>query len=526
MKILLKISLIDLFVVLAAILLLLPSFATMANDPGLGWHLASGAMIIESGWQAPRYDPFIYAERPIQWVADQWLGSALFALVYKYLAWEGLYALTFLSFILCFFPLMYSTAFRQSGSCFASLIATVICLRAAQLHFIIRPLILSLVLFAVFCFLLYRLRDRLLRKESIWFELSLLPPLFLLWANIHPYFLLGLVIFATFLAGLIWDQFVLKRYLVTVKRWLALLVTLALAAGATLINPYGIELYQNILSLTGNDFFTNLMSEWQPLDFNSGEGKIFQFMVGVVIFAAIFSEDFRKKWGFIELLIVGGLLHFTLGSVRGLPLLAIYLIPILASALQSLGALAWFNRFSVVNLFRRLSKRANLYEARTDNSLVAYLLVLLLFVGAIGTGQFGLIYSGDKGPSRDIYPYKAVDLLLEDMLPDQKKVVFNNLDWGGFIAWRGEGKIQYLFDDRLTLFPEERFRQYVKLQRSLEELPKFFDLAEGLLVQDGSSLDRLLTADPRFKEAYRDSIAVIYEVNVDYVLESVEELYH
>jgi hypothetical protein len=103
----------------------------------------------------------------------------------------------------------------------------------------------------------------------------IVPLLFGLWANLHGSFIVGLGLLAAQAIGRGMDVFrrthSVRSVLVSrpVQR-LALLTQLAFAA--TLLNPYGLRIYAEVLTFGGNPNLQSLI-EWDPLTLRMKQGR-------------------------------------------------------------------------------------------------------------------------------------------------------------------------------------------------------------------------------------------------------------
>ena len=123
----------------------------------------------------------------------------------------------------------------------------------------LRPSVFSVIGMLVLLILLERIRRG--RRES-W----LLPCLFLVWANLHPGFLFGLLVLATTAASL-WVEPLLPR----IRRFsgdkqlrVRLSVWCAVSAAATLVNPYGVQVFSQQFVIAQNVRYRELLDEWAP----------------------------------------------------------------------------------------------------------------------------------------------------------------------------------------------------------------------------------------------------------------------
>src|SRR4029077_18007464 len=96
-----------------------------------------------------------------------------------------------------------------------------------------------------------------------------IPPLFLLWLNLHAGFALGPVLLVAYGAGLVWevaagDTSWREARLYLLRIVLALLACLALVP----LNPSGAQLYRYPLDGLGSVAMRPTIIEWSPPDFH------------------------------------------------------------------------------------------------------------------------------------------------------------------------------------------------------------------------------------------------------------------
>jgi hypothetical protein len=159
----------------------------------------------------------------------------------------------------------------------------------------------------------------LARRRRGW--LYALPLLFVLWANMHGSFLLGLgILVLEAIAALV----PIRVGRVTVSDPLAakpVLVTLAASAVATLINPFGPRVYESALGVTFNSSIRQLIEEWQSPDFHN------LAILAVVVLPVMITVGYlalsKAEIPALELVLAGFLLVSTLQAVRFLPYFAI-----------------------------------------------------------------------------------------------------------------------------------------------------------------------------------------------------------
>jgi hypothetical protein len=159
----------------------------------------------------------------------------------------------------------------------------------------------------------------LARRHRGW--LYAIPVLFVLWANMHGSFLLGLGVLALeLIASLIRGR--VGRVVVPDRLpTKPVLVTLAVSAAATLVNPFGPGVYSSAVGVTFNTTIRTLIQEWQSPNFHNLAilGAVILPVAVTFAYLAFFKEDLPA----LELVLAGFLLVSTLDAVRFLPYFAI-----------------------------------------------------------------------------------------------------------------------------------------------------------------------------------------------------------
>lgn len=454
-----------LFLIAAYIYCVVLSLGTFADDPGVGWHLATGQKIFLEH-AIPHIDPFLAVART--WISDQWLSDLILYLVYWVGSWPLLYAVLVSVYLAVFFLVLYCSG-RSSGISQVSLLLSAACMaKLGTVHLILRPVLFSFLFFAI----LYGTFSWVIRSGRVQEPISkrciaLLALLFLFWANVHPSFILGFFLISLLIASIIFEKFFMQIDFGS-KVTHRLLLAMGTAAICTVLNPYGIALHKSILWLSENTFFMRLHEEWKPLSIDSGEGGHYCFVIFSVL-AGIFLKG-RQKIPLFEMICFLVFGYLALNSVRFLPYFAIVSVPLFASVLESIGT------------FHDASQ--SVYPEK-----VIFISFCLFLCTWIGIGSNLPLYNGSFGPSPSVYPYEAVEMLLKKF-PEKKSItVFNHSNYGGFLTWQGKGRIKPFLDDRNTLSGEEPYRKLMAAMRKDSKLKDFSKDYDAVLVRN-SDLDK------------------------------------
>ncbi|MGH9868367.1 MAG: hypothetical protein ACREAA_09415 [Candidatus Polarisedimenticolia bacterium] len=251
---------------LAALIAVLTIFKMSNNDIWI--HLRTGQNIL-STWAVPDKDPYSFSASDHDYVAHEWLSGVVFHLVY---AAGGVTGLIFFKS-----AVIFATCAALLGACRVLSVRLAVALPCFAMmlyigsaRFLERPHIFSYLFEALYilCYLSWRKTGR-----RAW--LYAIPPLHMLWTNMHGGHFQGLAMLVMFaLAELVmhlrtrWFGLAREdaRPMADVLRVAALLpASLAFA----LINPYGYRLLTFPFELTGQDVFMKGIYEWQSALFPS-----------------------------------------------------------------------------------------------------------------------------------------------------------------------------------------------------------------------------------------------------------------
>jgi hypothetical protein len=164
-------------------------------------HLVTGRVVLEQH-AVPRVDDYSALARGRPYVAHEWLAAVLFRLVQQAGSGEGFDRLVIakvaLSLLLAWLLLRAARHAGATPVVALPALAWVMCLAAARLQE--RPHLFSYLLLAAFILILTRRRRRIAHGRADR-GLLLLPPLQILWTNLHGSFLLGPAIVLLAAAG-------------------------------------------------------------------------------------------------------------------------------------------------------------------------------------------------------------------------------------------------------------------------------------------------------------------------------------
>lgn len=356
-------------------------------DPDLGWHLRFGQLVMRGG--IPKTDPFSYSMPSYAFINHEWLTDIFLSKVYNA---ATLPALSFFFVCLALFSiLLHFTATPKT--LWLSLLF--VCVAFSLRMFIgIRPQVFSWFLFSCLWFVII---DRKLWKIARY----MIPLLFLLWANLHGGFPMGLALIFLITVS---RQFTKKQEDKTT--WILFIFSLM----ATLCNPYGLALWREIFVSILDPSLRWSIQEWLP-SFATANLILWAYIAG----SSILFVTQVKKLSYDLIVVYIFFLGAALSSVRHLPFWLIISIPI---TIQT-GVYFYYEVKKVSYGEKRLQK-AFFFVV----SLLVILYAVHKTVNHSTIPQVNEVY---------YYPTKAVTYLQKNLPKDN---IFSFYGWGGYLIWK------------------------------------------------------------------------------------------
>ncbi|WP_290586925.1 hypothetical protein [Alicyclobacillus sp.] len=399
------------------------------NDPDTPWHLGAGRYILQQH-VVPTTDPFSWSAHGQPWVTQEWLFEVVFAWLADHLGFKGPWLLqTGIHTVTVL--VLYRLCTRVSGghrvmAALAAIAATLVPL----IFWTMRPQMVSYMMFAVFLWLLQRVRDGSTRL--LW----LVPPLMWVWANAHGSSSIGIaMLLLEFLLSFLppvgrFTGFLLPRG----GRWKLLLAALG-GFCAGLVNPNGIRAYTYAL-LSTNALMTDNIMEWHSPNFHMESFKYGLLPFLIVCFLVLLGRSRTIPWR--ETLYFGGCFAVALVYQRFIPYLCIAAAPLMARMLGD-----WL---------RSLLRPSRWLRAFNGVVMAGTLLYLLWFLPDV---------RGDVDQHMDAgaYPVAAVNWMLSHGIHGK---LVNGYEYGGYLIYRG---IPTFIDGRTDIYLQNSiFSDYLAIR--------------------------------------------------------------
>lgn len=478
-------------------LALLYSVDPLVNFPDLGWHIRAGEMISELG-QLPEKAWFTFTVPDHTWVNHEWLQSLILYKVWHNFELPGvklLWAILGILFIAVTFKVFLD---KKCAPFLVALLALPFCavLLATRL---LRPQLITAIGFALTLALLLQYREKKSAKLLVW-----LPVLFWIWANLHAGFPSGFLLIAIFL-GVEATNALLKRSKIETLRTLAsqntltrnefanLIIASVVASVCTLLNPYGIAVYDEILRTVSDSYPSITVLEWLPTSISSSSGEAFFTAAAcIVMFYAL-----RKKTPDLLFLALN-LIFFLFG----------------------LTATRHSTFFVILAIVQIAPKLGLLSETVEKESKLIFGLVTLVLIPALLLSFRPNVASDTKIVSRyeQIYPVKALETLNGI---DPRRHVLHAFHWGSYLLLR-DRNFKTFIDGRMTQwrfeggeFEDKSFLKMFDDTRMLhsgwQETLKQFDIDTVMLPPSEALISALRLMPNEWRNIYEDKVVVVMQ---------------
>jgi hypothetical protein len=441
-------------------------------DGDLWARLAAGAAVIHTGAPFPR-DVFAFTPVLTEWIDHEWGAGVVF---YSLLRWCGPLSLLWAKIIMALaaLALALQTARRQGAHWPALLLLAIPCAWALLPGYI--PVIRSHAFtYLFFAFALFAMEQ--LRNGGTW-PVFAIPPVMLVWANVHGGFVAGLGVIGVYASG----ELLGRR----AHAWRACL-TLALAVGACAITPYGMRFWFYLLPALQHPRLR--ITEWGPLalwNWDVFTGARLVSAAAVLVLIAGWRRGAAavpRSWPGLVLFALTAWLAWR--HRRHAPFLGLTAAAVLPPYLQAIFERAAASRPAVARFF--------------DLPKIS---VVLLY-GIVGAVGIGLIW-----PRAELhvlapvgyYPVREADILSQAGVSGHLAVPFR---WGSYAAWRLYPRIRVSIDGRYEeTYPETTFEMNERFFR--KEGPDWTQLVRAqrvdFIITERARTD--LTADDLEKLGY------------------------
>jgi len=453
------------------------------------WHLSAGLWMLQHH-TIPHYG--ILSQYPnLPWIDSSWAYDGLLAVTYRLL---GLRAIPILLMLLkaAFAVVTFLIAGGSRGRFWsAACLSAIAQIAVAGMQPL--PAGFSILFFVIELSLLYRAWD-----SSSAPPLLALPVIFLFWVNLHAQFVVGLVLFAVFLAAIAGRQ-LLRRIRVHQADWgvgitlvgqsavafLAMLV-------ACLVNPHGFRIFGEALREVYGKAAFRYLPEMSAMRFRQPQDFV------LILFALTAFFGFARRRSLDPLKI--GLL--TLATLAGLRFARDGWIAVMC-------ALVAFATISSPEMPREPARAGLFAGKRWPIPIVGLVVLSLLALFAVRIPPESELMA--RRVSKQ-FPVQACDFIHGNHVAGP---LFNAYDWGGFLTWYMP-EYPVAMDRRLGLYGYELTDQYFQVIGGTDvKAARSYTDARILLLEKESDFAHALMTFPdlraQFRVLYSDDVAVVLE---------------
>lgn len=415
------------------------------TDPDLGWHLKYGEYFFKH-FSVLRENTFSTMMADFKWANTSWLTDLISYFVFETSGFLGLTLLGALTVTLTF--LFFSKAFKLDYFEKALIFPIIAYFEIPAIQVSFRGQLISILLLGILFYILERYQEN---KSKL---IYLVIPLFLLWANLHGQFILGLGLFFIWEILYLFSVYINNRDNLSqfLKETKLLIIVSFLTLTATLIHPFGVGVYHDAFLHFGNE---NLKSIAEYVPFRESTASWWnQLIIGALIsvgFLFIFFNGQLKK-------------RFPVFAILG----------ILYGLSWIVKRYAWSFYYLAIPFLKPL-----VYFVRPDSKKYTFMAATVLFLIYISfTAFIKMPLNQYRDMSWETYcsyytqcSPKAAEFIIKNNL--NKKDLMTVYDFGGWLIWNYP-QIKPSIDGRMHLWIDKNgysaFSDYYGYEQNLKDI--------------------------------------------------------
>jgi hypothetical protein len=462
-------SLSDVWIVVALAAPVMVMLTARMGMVDLAYHLRAGEAIVSSG-TIPSVDRYTFTAAGHAWLDQQWGAQAFLALAFRAGGWHGLALLRAVAAGLTSFFVFRACRVRGASPRAAALL-TIAAFALSITNLAMRPQMLAYPLFAA---TLLTIVDRGRHPDRLW----IVPPLALIWANLHGSFVLGpLMMLGAWLGDV-------HEHRPTARRTLGLAVLTTLA---TMVGPFGPRVWGYALAIGTSDQIRDAITEWAPTSTAALGGVL---CLGSAALVAGFLARRREPTSWSDLIWLGVALAIALQAVRGVvwwgltaPVIVAGLLPV------------------------RPARRASTGNPAINAAMIAAVIALVGVIAVHDPGFDPLI--GTSARIRQA-SQRQVDAVMANLPPGSRLLVAQpSASWFEFAL----PSMPVFVDSRVEVFPERIWTDYFAVAHGEDGWQDILDRWDvDVVVTDlyTEDLRDRMEGEPEWNEIYADRIGAVF----------------
>lgn len=456
----------------------------LPTDPDLGWHLKYGEYFFKNG-TVLRDNIFSTMMPDYKWVNHSWASDALIYFVYNSNGFIGISLLGAGIVTLTFFVLSkaFNLTLWNKAILFPIIFLMVSNVNAVSFRSQMMSYFFTVVLFYILS--LYEKNPK---------RLLFVIPLFLVWANFHGGFIVGLILLFGYL-GIkklleLKDDFNIRKIIPAVKfEFLAVIGVLI----ASLINPFGYGVYLESFNHFGNPWL-KYVSEWSAFE--------------------NLSQQWWKLIIFVNLYLVGTLLLFMGGKLKKNLTFAILILFFIGLSFYE-RRYAWSMYYISAPILLGISEYLKPSSKSVQRTAVLILSSAFLLI-AFHFKQSPEYYNSMNWDrfcmnSSNLCSKNAIGFILKNNLTTNLSTPYS---WGGWMIWNYP-EIKPSIDGRMHLWKDKNgysaFGEYYTNVRDWESIDKS-KYNTVLVLKQKPMFKRLkkLTKEGKWRFIYEDDLSAVF----------------
>lgn len=482
---------------LTAILAFGPLSAGLLGDADTGWHIRTGEIVLATR-SVPRTDLFSYTKAGQPWFAWEWLYDAAVAAIHHFAGLNGV-VLFSAAIIALTFSLLFRFVLQRSGSFVVAMALAVLSVSAARVHMLARPHLLTWLFTLLWVEALYRFEEGR-RAALLW-----LPPLMLVWVNVHGGFILGLALLGIFACGCAW-RWLRTRSREELRQLAQLAAAFCACVAVSFVTPYGYKLHVHIYDFLSKASLLDSINEYMSPNFHTAVERQYEWFLLLCICALAWA---RERVSATDLLILLFSIHSGLYAVRNVPVAVL----LMSLVLGRLWAAAMLHRelqgdaypfASLVEIVKGISQDMAAMEKRFRGHLLAAMAVIAAWIVAMHGGRAMSAQFNAK-----TFPVKAAEYIAAQNIHDH---LFNTDRWSGYLIYRLYPQTRLFVDDRFDFYGPKFMQQYVNSYEAKPEWSQVLDqyTVRWVLIPPDSPLAAVLKESKQWQLQYHDDTAVLF----------------